>query len=187
MVEHDPHYRGQGFTFVVPHIVGGGAFLTSSRRRAKPVLCSFHTLDRAPESHARFRRRFDRRIAEAERGEDLLSHVLGDMFEGSLPSWLTSAAVHLFERAPRDGGTFLGGRGLVAYARVPDEDVDPIATYAGVYDGLFSGSCQERGGVALAIFDRGYRRDLCATGTGVFADEAVMDSFWRTFARLYRE
>ena len=187
MDAYDPHYQGQGFTFVVPHIVGGRAFQTSSRRRAKPVLCSFHTRDRAPESYARFRRRFDRRIAEAERGEDLLSQVMGDMFEGSLPSLVKSAAVHLFERAPRDGGTFLGGRGLVAYARVPDEDVDPIATYAGVYDGLFSGSCQERGGVALTIFDRGYRRDLCATGTGLFASEPVMDSFWQTFARLYGE
>jgi len=126
-------------------------------------------------------------MAEAEAGDDLLSQVMRDLFQGSLPVFVKSAAVHLFERAPRDGGTFLGGRGLVAYAQVPDEDVDPIATYAGVFEGLFSGSCQERGGVALSIIDRGYRRDLCAAGTGLFASERVMDSFWATFARLYRE
>lgn len=187
MADRDSHYRSQGFTFVVPQIPGSGAFKSNSRRRARPILCSFHTRDGRPESSLSFNRRFKRRMAEADAGDDLLSHVMRDLFEGSLPALVKSAAVHLFERAPRDGGTFLGGRGLVAYAQVPDEDVDPVATYAGVFEGLFSGSCQERGGVALSIIDRGYRRDLCAAGTGLFASERVMDTFWKTFARLYRE
>ena len=110
-----------------------------------------------------------------------------DMFQAAVPDLLKSAAVHLFERAPRDGGTFLGGRGLVAYARVPDEAVDPVADYGGIYEGLFSGSCQERGGVALSIIDRGYRRDLCAVGTGVFRQERAMDLFWQSFAEFYSE
>ncbi len=187
MADRDPYYRSQGFTFVVPQIPGSGPFKSNARRRARPILCSFHTRDGRPESSLSFNRRFKRRMAEAEVGDDLLSYVMRDLFEGSLPAFVKSAAVHLFERAPRDGGTFLGGRGLVAYAQVPDEDVDPIATYAGVFEGLFSGSCQERGGVALSIIDRGYRRDLCAAGTGLFAGEREMDRFWTTFARLYRE
>ncbi len=187
MQELDQHYSSQGFTFVVPLIAGDDAFSGSARRRARPVLCALHTRGGLPEPYESFRRRLDRRLEEAERDDDLLSQVLTDVFRIALPDAIKSAAVRLFERAPRDGGTFLGGRGLVAYARVPDDAVDPVANFAGIYEGLFGGSCQERGGVALSIIDRGYRRDLCAVGTGVFRREAAMDSFWRLFAEQFSE
>ena len=181
----DPSYGGQGFTFVVPFIRGRDAFAGPARRRARPVLCSLRTRRGLPESYESFARRLGRRLEEAERGDDLLSQVLGDMFRMALPDVIKALAVQLVERAPGAGGTFLGGRGLVAYTTVPDEAVDPVANYAGIYEGLFSGSCQERGGVGLSIIDRGYRRDLCAVGTGVFRGEPAMDLFWQAFAERF--
>ncbi len=86
------------------------------------------------------------------------------------------------ERFPGDGGSFLAGRGLVARIEIPEDVVDPIASYAGLYEGLFGGSCQERGGVSLTAVDRGFRRDLCALGTGPFRNKAAMDLFWQRFA-----
>jgi len=187
MQEFDPSYRGQGFTFVVPYIAGSDAFAGESRRRPRPVLCSLHAKRGVPESFESFQRRLERRLEEAERDDDLLSHVIGDLFQVAVPEWLRSAAVNLFSRAPGDRGTFLGGRGLVCYSQVPDEAVDPVASYGGIYEGLFSGSCQERGGVVLSIIDRGYRRDLCAVGTGIFRQEHTMDLFWQSFAEMYSE
>jgi len=184
MLRHDPHYRGQGFTFVVPHVPRLGTPDHNLGLRARPVLCSLHTRRALPEPLPAFRRRLLRRLEEADRGEDLLSQVLHDVLRLPLPAVVRSSVVRLFERAPRDGGTFLGGRGLFAYTSVPDDLVDPIAAHAGVYDGLFSGSCQERGGVSLTVIDRGSRRDLCAVGTGLFRPDASMDFFWERFASL---
>jgi len=187
MQEFDPQYRGQGFTFVVPYIAGTDAFAGESRRRPRPVLCSLHTRRGVPESFESFHRRLARRLEEAEREADLLSHLITDLFQVAVPELLRSAVVHLFARAPGDGSSFLSGRGLVCYSQVPDEAVDPVASYGGIYEGLFSGSCQERGGVVLSIIDRGYRRDLCAVGTGIFRHESTMDLFWQSFAELYSE
>jgi hypothetical protein len=181
----DPSYGGQGFTFVVPFIRGRDAFASAARRRARPVLCSLRTRRGVPEPYSSFARRLARRLEEAEHDDDLLSQVMSDMFRMALPDVVKALAVQFVERAPGDGGTFLGGRGLVAYTKVPDEAVDPVANYAGIYEGLFSGSCQERGGVGLSIIDRGYRRDLCAVGTGVFRAERAMDLFWQMFAERF--
>jgi hypothetical protein len=182
MAIHQSAYSGQGFTFVVPHLPMDEAGRPRRGVRARPVLCSFRTRRGVPESGATFKRRMERRMDEADHGEDLLSQVLDDLLRAALPEVLKSVLVRLAERVPGDGGTFLTGRGLVAWSEVPDESVDPFAEYGGVYEGFFTGSCHERGGVALSAVDRGYRRDLCAVGTGVFRQAEVMDHFWRRLA-----
>jgi hypothetical protein len=108
--------------------------------------------------------------------------VLDDAFRLPVPSLLRAAAVRLLERLPGDGGSFLTGRGLVSWMEVPDEYVDPISASGGAVDGLFAGSCHERGGVSLTCIDRGFRRDLCAVGTGIFRLRAPFDLFWRRLA-----
>ncbi|HCP44509.1 MAG TPA: hypothetical protein DIU15_00505 [Deltaproteobacteria bacterium] len=187
MLRHDVHYQGQGFTFVVPHVPRGDASQAPLSSRARPVLCSLHTRRGLPEPLTAFSRRLLRRLDEADRGQDLLSRVLHDVFRLPLPAVVQSSVVRLFERAPRDGGTFLGGRGLFAYSAVPDDFVDPSATHSGVHGGLFSGSCHERGGVSLTVIDRGARRDLCAVGTGLFRPQAPMDFFWERLASLLND
>ena len=180
---HHPSYGGQGFTFIVPHIPEddpGG-------RRGRPVLCSFRTRRGVPEGPGTFRRRLQRRLAESEEGRDLLSRVLDDALRAAVPGVVKSLAVRLFEHGFGDGGTFLAGRGLVAHIEIPDELVDPIAQHAGLYEGHFGGSCQERGGIGLQAVDRGYRRDLCAVGTGIFRNRAPMDLFWSRFAYFLGE
>jgi hypothetical protein len=178
---HHPTYSGQGFTFIVPHD------RASSGRRGTPVLCSFRTRRGVPEGAGTFRRRLQRRLDEAEDGRDLLSRVLDDALRAAVPGVVKSLAVRLFEHTFGDGGTFLAGRGLVAHIEVADELVDPIAQHAGLYEGHFGGSCQERGGISLQAIDRGYRRDLCAVGTGVFRNRTAMDLFWRRFAYFLAE
>jgi len=121
-------------------------------------------------------------MAEAEEGGDLLSRVLDNALRVRLPDLFKAAAVRVFESRLYDGGSFLSGRGLVSYIEAPDEFIDPIAEYGGIFEGLFAGSCQERGGVSLTAIDRGYRRDLCAVGTGVFRGQAAMDLFWKRLA-----
>jgi hypothetical protein len=176
MTVYHPAYSGQGFTFIVPHLRDGSA------RRAMPVLCSFRTRKGSPEGARIFKQRLQRQLDLADRGADLLSRVLDDALRVALPSVLKSTVVRAIERLPGDGGTFLGGRGLVARIVIPDDVVDPIARYAGLYEGIFGGSCQERGGVSLTAVDRGYRRDLCALGTGPFRNKDAMDLFWQRFA-----
>ena len=173
-VHHD-RYDGQGFTFVVPWRRGG-------QGRASPVLCSFRTRRGAPEGAGTFKRRLLRRIEEAQAGEDLLTQVLDDVLRLPVPEIVRSAAVRFFERLPGDGGSFLTGRGLVSWIEVPDEFVDPISATGGVTDGLFAGSCHERGGVTLTCIDRGFRRDLCAVGSGIFRLRAPFDLFWQRLA-----
>jgi len=146
------------------------------------VLCSFRTRRGVPESGATFKRRLLRRLEEADRGEDLLSQVLDDVLRAAVPEVAKVALVRLAEHMPGDGGTFLTGRGLVAWSEVPDESMDPFSEYGGVYEGFFTGSCHERGGVSLSAVDRGCRRDLCAVGSGVFRRKPVMDHFWRRLA-----
>jgi hypothetical protein len=182
MAVHHPKYSGQGFTFIVPHIPRDDEGVSRPGRRGKPVLCSFRTRRGVPEGSGSFKRRMVRRLAEADEGRDLLTRVLDDVLRTALPGVIKAAMVRFFEHGIGDGGTFLGGRGLVAQIVVPDELVDPIAQYAGLYEGHFGGSCQERGGISLNAIDRGYRRDLCAVGTGIFRDRAPMDLFWQRFA-----
>jgi hypothetical protein len=182
MAVHHESYSGQGFTFIVPHIPRDAAGRALPGRRPQPVLCSFHTRRGVPEGAGSFRNRLVKRLAEADRGRDLLSLVLDDVLRVALPHVVKAAAVRLLESAPGDGGTFLAGRGLVARIEVPDDLVDPIAQHAGIFEGIFGGSCQARGGVALTAVDRGYRRDLCALGTGIFRRRQPMDLFWRRFA-----
>ncbi len=178
---HHPRYSGEGFTFIVPHLprADGG---TRRGRRGQPVLSSFRTRRGAPEGADAFKARLVRHLEEADQGDDLLSRVLDDVFRVAVPDVLKAAAVAFVERMPTDGGTFLTGRGLVARIEIDDEVVDPVARYAGVFEGLYGGSCQERGGVSLTAVDRGYRRDVCAVGTGIFRRRAVMDLFWQRFA-----
>lgn len=171
MAVHHPRYEGQGFTFVVPWRRTGAS-------RATPVLCSFRTRRGAPEGIATFRRRLSRRLDEAEAGEDLLSQVLDDLLRLPVPEVVRAMAVRLAEHLPGDGGSFLSGRGLISWIEVPDVAVDPITAHSGSSDGLFAGSCQERGGVSLTVVDRGARRDLCAVGSGIFRQEAPMQLFW---------
>jgi hypothetical protein len=178
---HHPRYDGRGFTFVVPHRTGAAA---RRGRRGQPVLCSFRARQGEPERPAAFRARLERQLADAETGDDLLSRVLDDVLRAAVPDALKGAAVAVFERLPSDGGSFLGGRGLVARMTVDDEFVDPVARYAGLFEGHFGGSCQERGGICLTAVDRGYRRDLCAVGTGVFRRRDAMDLFWSRLARF---
>ncbi len=182
MAVHQPAYSGQGFTFVVPHLPRDEEGEPRRGLRARPVLCSFRTRRGVPESGTTFKRRLERRLDEADHGEDLLSQVLDDFLRAAVPGVAKAALVRLAERMPGDGGTFLTGRGLVAHSEVPDGSVDPFAQYGGVYEGFFTGSGHERGGVALSAVDRGYRRDLCAVGTGVFRKAEVMDHFWRRLA-----
>ena len=175
-----PRYAGAGFTFIIPRdrpddISFGG-------RRARPVLCTFKTRRGEPESAEAFKARLEQRFAEAARGHDLLSSVLDDAVRIALPNLLKAAVVRAFERLPGDGGTFLAGRGLVSHIEIPEDVVDPIARYAGIYEGVFGGSCQERGGVAMAAVDRGSRRDISALGTGIFRRKEPMDLFWQRFA-----
>lgn len=181
MAVHHPRYHGAGFTFIVPR-------LASSERssegglRARPVLCSFRTIRGVPEAAAPFKHRLRLRLAEADEGRDLLSRVLDDVLRVGLPGVFKTAAVRLFESRLHDGGTFLSGRGLVSHIEVSDELVDPVASYGGIFEGLFGGSCQERGGISLTAVDRGFRRDLCATGTGIFRATEPMDLFWHRLA-----
>ena len=182
MAVHQPSYSGQGFTFVVPHLPRDEVGAPRRGLRARPVLCSFRTRRGVPESGTTFKRRLERRMDEADQGNDLLSQVLDDFLRAAVPEFAKATLVRLAERMPGDGGTFLTGRGLVAWSEVPDESVDPFAQYGGVYEGSFTGSCHERGGVALSAVDRGYRRDLCGVGTGVFREAEVMDHFWRRLA-----
>lgn len=182
MAVHHPRYSGQGFTFIVPHMPLGDNGQRKAGRRGVPVLCSFQTRRGVPEGPETFRRRLVRCLAEADEGRDLLSRVLEDALRIALPGLVKSLAVRLLERGFGDGGTFLAGRGLVSHISVDDELIDPVARHAGLYEGLFGGSCQERGGVALTAVDRGYRRDLCAVGTGIFRMTAPMDLFWHRFA-----
>ena len=182
MAVHHPRYPGQGFTFIVPHLSRGDGE-PHVNRRASPVLCSFRTRRGAPESASTFKQRLMRRFEEADEGRDLLHRVLDDSLRVPVPRILKSAVVRMFERGLwGDGGSFLAGRGLVARIEVPEELVDPIAQYAGIYEGIYGGSCQERGGIALTAVDRGFRRDLCAIGTGIFRMKAPMDLFWQRFA-----
>ncbi len=176
MAVYHPGYSGQGFTFIVPHLREGAA------RRAMPVLCTFRTRKGSPEGSRIFKQRLQRQLDLAETGSDLLSRVLDDALRVALPAVVKSTVVRAIERLPGDGGSFLGGRGLVARIVIPEEVVDPIARYAGLYEGVFGGSCQERGGVSLTAVDRGYRRDLCALGTGPFRQKDAMDLFWQRFA-----
>ena len=176
MAVYHPSYSGQGFTFIVPHLREGTA------RRAMPVLCSFRTRKGSPEGPRIFKQRLQRQFDLAERGADLLSRALDDALRVALPGVVKASVVRAIERLPGDGGSFLGGRGLVARIVIPEEVVDPIARYAGLYEGIFGGSCQERGGIALTAVDRGYRRDLCALGTGPFRNKDAMDLFWQRFA-----
>lgn len=176
MAVYHPKYGGQGFTFIVPHLRPG------TDRRAMPVLCSFRTRRGAPEGARTFKQRLTRQLDLADRGADLLSRVLDDALRVALPAVAKAAVVRAIERLPGDGGTFLAGRGLVAQITIPDDVVDPIARYAGLYEGVFGGSCQERGGVSLTAVDRGFRRDLCALGTGPFRNKDAMDLFWQRFA-----
>jgi hypothetical protein len=182
MAVHHPRYGGQGFTFIVPRVPHDADGQVRPGRRAQPVLCSFHTRRGVPEGPDVFKRRLLDQLSQADEGRDLLSRVLDDALRVALPSVVKSAVVRLFERGFRDGGTFLSGRGLVAHITVPDDLVDPVAEHAGIYEGIFGGSCQARGGVALTAVDRGYRRDLCAVGTGLFRYQAPMDLFWQRFA-----
>jgi len=182
MAVHHARYANQGFTFIVPHIPCGEDGLRRAGRRGAPVLCSFQTRRGIPEGPDTFKLRLKRCLADADEGRDLLTRVLDDALRVALPGVLKSIAVRLFERGIGDGGTFLAGRGLVAHITVDDELIDPIARYAGLYEGIFGGSCQERGGVALTAVDRGFRRDLCAVGTGIFRHTAPMDLFWHRFA-----
>lgn len=183
MAVHHPTYSGQGFTFIVPRLPDDGL----AGRRGTPVLCSFRTRRGVSEGAVTFRRRLQRRLDESEEGRDLLSRVLDDALRSALPGVVKSLVVRLFERGVGDGGTFLAGRGLVAHIEVPEELVDPIARHAGLYEGHFGGSCQERGGISLQAIDRGYRRDLCAVGTGIFRTRAPMDLFWSRFAYFLGE
>lgn len=187
MAVHHPKYGGQGFTFIVPRIPRGADGTGRAGRRAQPVLCSFRTRRGVPEGPDVFKRRLLEQLAQADQGRDLLSRVLDDALRVALPGVVKSAVVRLFERGVRDGGTFLSGRGLVAHISVPDELVDPVAEHAGIYEGIFGGSCQVRGGVALTAVDRGFRRDLCAVGTGMFRFQAPMDLFWQRFAYFLGE
>lgn len=171
MAVHHPRYEGQGFTFVVP-------WRRADAGRATPVLCSFRTRRGAPEGAGTFQRRLARRIEEAEAGEDLLTQVLDDALRLPVPEVLRSTAVRLAERLPGDGGSFLSGRGFVSWMEVPEDSIDPITAFSGSQDGLFAGSCQERGGISLTVVDRGTRRDLCAVGTGIFRQEAPLHLFW---------
>lgn len=182
MALHHPTYDNRGFTFVVPHMPRDEVGRKRRGLRARPVLCSFRTRRGVPEAATTFKRRLERRLGEADNGEDLLSQVLDDLLRAAVPEVVKAGLVRLAERMPGDGGTFLTGRGLVAWSEVPDESVDPFAEYGGIYEGFFTGSCHERGGVALSAVDRGYRRDLCAVGTGVFRRAPVMDHFWRRLA-----
>ena len=182
MAIHHPSYDGGGFTFVVPHQPRDEIGRNKRGVRAGPVLCSFRTRRGVPESGATFKRRLLRRLEEADRGEDLLSQVLDDVLRAAVPEIAKAALVRLAEHMPGDGGTFLTGRGLVAWSEVPDESMDPFSEYGGVYEGFFTGSCHERGGVSLSAVDRGCRRDLCAVGSGVFRRKPVMDHFWRRLA-----
>jgi len=187
MAVHHPRYGGQGFTFIVPRIPRGDDGRHRAGRRAQPVLCSFRTRRGVPEGAGTFKRRLLEQLAQADQGRDLLSRVLDDALRVALPAVVKSAVVRLLERGVRDGGTFLSGRGLVAHITVPDELIDPVAEHAGIYEGIFGGSCQARGGVALTAVDRGYRRDLCAMGTGLFRLQAPMDLFWQRFAYFLGE
>ncbi|MCO4771191.1 MAG: hypothetical protein KDA24_14250 [Deltaproteobacteria bacterium] len=182
MAIHHPSYDGRGFTFVIPHEPRDEIGRRRRGVRAGPVLCSFRTRRGVPESAGTFKRRLQRRLDEADRGEDLLSQVLDDVLRAAVPETAKALMVRLAERMPGDGGTFLTGRGLVAWSEVPDESVDPFAEYGGVFEGFFTGSCHERGGVSLSAVDRGCRRDLCAVGSGVFRRKPVMDHFWRRLA-----
>ncbi len=181
----DSSYKGRGFTFIVPRMMGAAPFSSSARSRGRPVLCSLQVKGGEPEGVSAFTKRLKLRLEEAERGEDLLSELVEDLFHADRSDLLGSALVSLYERLPVSGGSFLRGRGMVSYARVPDEDVDPVASHAGIYEGLFAGSCQVRDGVTLSIIDRGYRRDLCAVGSGVLSDEVVMERFWSDFSARY--
>ena len=182
MALHQAAYDSRGFTFVVPHRPRDEDGGLRRGLRARPVLCSFRTRRGVPEASSTFKRRLERRLDEADHGEDLLSQVLDDLLRAAVPEVIKAGLVRLAERLPGDGGTFLTGRGLVAWSEVPDESIDPFAQYGGIYEGFFTGSCHERGGVALSAVDRGYRRDLCAVGTGVFRSAPVMDHFWRRLA-----
>ncbi len=175
-----PRYAGTGFTFIVPRDRPHG--LADGGRRARPVLCTFKTRRGAAESAESFKARLEQRFDEAEAGHDLLSGVLDDAVRMALPNLLKAAVVRAFERLSGDGGTFLAGRGLVSHIEIPEEVVDPIAQFAGIYEGVFGGSCQERGGVAMAAVDRGSRRDISALGTGIFRRKEPMDLFWQRFA-----
>ena len=136
---------------------------------------------------ATFKARFEQRLAEADEGRDLLTRVLDDVLRVAMPRVVKAAIVRVFEHGIGDGGTFLSGRGLVAHIEVPDSVVDPVARYAGIFEGIFGGSCQERGGVALTAVDRGYRRDLSAVGSGIFRLRDPMDLFWQRFAYFLGE
>jgi hypothetical protein len=194
MAVHQPRYPGAGFTFVVPRSPGLEAASTAGRvsspqggserpgHRPTPVLCSFRTVRGVPEGAEPFKHRLRLRLAEADEGRDLLSRVLDDVLRVGLPDLFKAAAVRVFESRLHDGGTFLSGRGLVSHIEIPDEFIDPVADYGGIFEGLFAGSCQERGGISLTAVDRGYRRDLCAVGTGIFRAQAPMDLFWNRLA-----
>ncbi len=187
MAVHHPRYGGEGFTFIVPRVPRGEDGRRRAGQRGQPVLCSFRTRRGVPEGPDVFKRRLLEQLAQADQGRDLLSRVLDDALRVAVPGAVKSAVVRLFERGVRDGGTFLSGRGLVAHIEVPDELVDPVAQHAGIYEGIFGGSCQSRGGIALTAVDRGYRRDLSAVGTGVFRLKAPMDLFWQRFAYFLGE
>lgn len=180
MVVHQPRYSGAGFTFVVPR--GVEADSSSPDPRPAPVLCSFRTVRGVPEGAGPFKHRMARRLEEAAVGSDLLSSVLNDVLRGPVPDLFKAAGMRVLESRLHDGGSFFGGRGLVSHIVLPDELVDPVAAYSGIFDGFFAGSCQERGGVSLTTVDRGYRRDICAVGTGVFRAPEAMDRFWNRLA-----
>jgi len=182
MGAHHPKYGGQGFTFVVPHIPRDLRGKPIAGRRAQPVLCSFRTRRGAPEGIGTFRRRLERRLDEADHGEDLLSQVFDDVLRIAVPDILKALAVRLYERLPGDGGAFLSGRGLVSYIEVPEDFVDPFTEYGGIHEGFFGGPCQERGGISLMAVDRGFRRDLCAVGSGIFREDTPMNFFWHRLA-----
>jgi hypothetical protein len=187
MAVHQSHYPGAGFTFVIPRSPMERSSSPDGARaqggdRLTPVLCSFRTVRGVPEGAKPFKHRLRLRLAEAQEGGDLLSRVLEDALRVGLPDVFKAAAVRAFESKFYDGGSFLGGRGLVAHIEAPEELIDPVAEYGGIFEGLFAGSCQERGGIALTAVDRGYRRDLCAVGTGVFRNQAAMDLFWTRLA-----
>ncbi|MEE2827716.1 MAG: hypothetical protein VX498_00890 [Myxococcota bacterium] len=186
MAVHHPSYHGAGFTFIVPGQVPSASGQNVGRRPS-PVLCSFRTVRGVPEAPGPFKHRLRVRLREAEAGQDLLSTVLDDVLRVAMPEVFKTAAVRLFESRLHDGGTFLSGRGLVSHIEVPDEQIDPVAQYGGIFEGLFGGSCQERGGIALTAVDRGYRRDLCAVGTGIFRSAVPMDFFWNRLAYFLRE
>jgi hypothetical protein len=180
MAVYQPLYPGAGFTFVVPRAPEPTS--DSGAERRSPVLCSFRTVRGVPEARGPFKHRLGLRLAEAEAGSDLLSRVLEDVLRASLPDVCKAVAVRAFESRLHDGGSFLSGRGLVSHIVLPDDVVDPVASYGGIFEGLFAGSCQERGGVSLTTVDRGYRRDICAVGTGIFRSQAAMDLFWHRLA-----